>query len=461
MIAVVLTTLVLYTVYNIVDETGHKKGRSRVEALGEIETPAKKILNGYLGVFFRFKYLGNINWLILPLLIWFLVTVKKRERWQTALLFVWLVTTIFISVKGYANPRYQLTLFPLTSGMVLLLLWQFLEGKKRVIKILCLSLVGIISLFNIIHYVDDYNKYWKLRVSRQDSYFPSQLVEYLNTSEDINDQSKVFTINQPFFFYYTGKKGIDYLSPFKRGIWLEASKTRGNMNAVYRLLKKKYMGRYILLKSSQERYFRWKTLAEFLHCQCKLVMEDHGRRLYRVRDIPLEQELRLPQYEEIPVWKPGGTTLKEISPHLIRFSRRGIFKFNPTASKGRKRIVVRNRKAKKGERRISFGYEFISRSIDREIPEGKYVHLIVKAAASTRLVRNKNYIMISDYTAADKKWEAEKTYFEAPFVRTYIVSKRVRPGTSRLLTAFRFEPESPDDRLLIEDVRIFVSEKPL
>ena len=76
-------------------------------------------------------------------------------------------------------------------------------------------------------------------------------------------------------------------------------------------------------------------------------------------------------------------------------------------------------------------------------------------------MRNKNYIMVSDYIAADKKWETEKTYFESPFVRTYIVSKRVRSGSSRLILAFRFEPPSPDDRLQIEDVRIFVSEKEL
>jgi hypothetical protein len=191
-------------------------------------------------------------------------------------------------------------------------------------------------------------------------------------------------------------------------------------------------------------------------------MEDHGRRLYRVRDKSLYRELNLPDYKKIHVWKQNGTTTEEISPPLIRISRRGIFKFDAKGSKGRKKIIVRSSKAKNGERRINFGYEFKRRSIELKIPEESYIHFIAKVAISSRLVEsNKNYIMISDYNGTNKTWEQEKTYFRTPLTRTYVVSKKVRPGSTRLLMVFRFEPLSPEDWIRIEDVKIAVSEKPL
>lgn len=459
--AVLITGLVLHLVYGIIDKTDISESRSKLEELGEIETPAKKWLNGYLGIFFRFKALGNINWLIFPLLVWFLVTTKKRERWQMALLFVWLVTVVFISVKGYSNPRYQLTLFPFTSALVLLLLWQFLEGKQKTAKIICLSLAGVMGVFNVIHYIGQYGRHWELRVGRTDSYFPSRIVEYINTAEDINDESKVFVINQPLFYYYTDKKGVDYMSPYAMGIWLELKQQRGNLRKAHRLLRKKHECRYILLKSIQDRYFRRMTINELLNCDCRLVMEDSGRRLYRVRDETLYREITLPGYKSIPVWTPKGTTIKEISPPLFRISRRGIFKFDVEVSKRRNRIVVRSSRAKDGERRINFGYEFKRRSLHRKIPEGKYIHFIVRAGISNRLLGNKNYIMIADYKKSDKTWEQEKTYFRTPHMRSYLVSKKIRPGSTRAIMVFRFEPLSREDRVTIEDVKIVVSDGPL
>lgn len=96
-----------------------------------------------------------------------------------------------------------------------------------------------------------------------------------------------------------------------------------------------------------------------------------------------------------------------------------------------------------------------------QIPGGKYIHFIVRASISDRLVGNKNYIMIADYNSADKTWEQEKTYFRTPHMRSYLVSKKIRPGSTRAIMVFRFEPISPEDRLKIEDVRIVVSDKPL
>jgi hypothetical protein len=454
-------TLVLFLVYNTVDKENPRARGTRTEILGEIETPAKKVLNGYLGSFFRFKYLGNINWLIIPLLIWFFTSSRKKERWHYALLFAWGVTTIFISIKGCTNPRYQLTLFPLTSIITILLLWQFLIDKKKYVKIFGISVFTAVVIFNIFHYRTEYQKFWELRVTRQKNYFPSKVIDYINSTGDINDQSRVFVINQPIYYYYTTKKGLDYLDPNSMGIWLELNKPSGSRERAYHLLKRRHHGNYVLLKTIHLRHSRRLALNEFLHCECKLVLENNGWLLYRLRDFRLEKELTLPQYEKINVWNRRGASVQKLSPPLTRFSSRGTFAFEITKKKNGKALVVHNTAPDQQRRLLSFGYEFKPKSIDMKIPENRYISFIVDVSASPRLVNNKNYFMISDHNQIDDTRESVKTSLESPHSRTYIVSKKVRPGATRLILAFRFEPPSGREILTVENVRVVVSDNPL
>jgi hypothetical protein len=473
--AMLIAVLVLHLVYQTIDQRVREEIETKEEYVGDIETKGKKWLNGHLGLFFRFKYLGNINWLIIPLLIWFFVTKarKKLERWQMALGFVWLFTVLLVAVKGYANPRYQLTLFPITSVMVLYLLWKFLEDKKKYTRFFCFSFVAVMCIFNILHYVDNYKSTWNLRVALSNPYFPQDLVNYLDTSKDINDESRVFVINQPIFYYHTQKMGVDYLSPQAVFAWIEFRKKVGSRGKAFWLLKKAYKVNYILLKSIHKRFYRSIMLEEFLHCECKLVKEDNGWLLYKLRDKFLEQELQSPAHKQIKVWygdqlKPPGTIkdVNEISPSLFRLSRRGIYKFNVREGKGRSKgenhIAVHLSRHKKNQKpRIQFGYEFNCRGLDEKIPEGKYVNFVVRTAISPNLLNIHNCIIAVDYRESDKTWEQEKTVFTYHRWRTYIVSKKVRPGTTRLILMFRFTPQSKKDRLRIEDAKIVISEKPL
>jgi hypothetical protein len=476
--AVLITVLVLHLVYPVIDKRAPKKIDSRVEYVGDIETQGKKWLNGHLGLFFRFKYLGNINWLIIPLLAWFLVTNLREkqkqdqwQRWQRALVFVWFFTVLLIAVKGYANPRYQLTLFPFTSAMVLFLLWKFLDGKQKYLKIVCFSFAAALCAFNIYHYFDDYRSTWNLRAALSDPRFPYKLMDYLDTGKDIHDKSRVFVINQPIFYYHTQKTGVDYLSPQAVQVWIEFRKKEGRRERAFRLLKRLNNVNYILLKAIHQRFYRPIMLEEFLHCECKLVMEDNGWLLYKLRANPLEQEIKSPAYRQIKVWhgeelksgKPVENTL-EISPQLFRLSRRGIYKFEVWGqkSKGPKGIVVYNTRSKKGVKpRIQFGYEFRRCGLDVDIPEGNYVSFIVRTSISPNLLNINNCIIAADYVDSDKTWEREKTVFTSHRWRTYIVSKKVRPGTTRLILTFRFSPETKKDRLWIKDAKIVISKKPL
>ncbi|UCH96084.1 MAG: hypothetical protein JSV88_04320, partial [Candidatus Aminicenantes bacterium] len=233
---------------------------------------------------------------------------------------------------------------------------------------------------------------------------------------------------------------------------------------LYRLLRRRLRVKYILLGSMHKRFHRSTMLGEFLHCECKLVLEDQGRLLYRLRDIPLEERIKsLSSQEEIKVWNGTQPTIQTISPPLLRFSRRGIFKFEVSKGKGKNIIIVRNTRAKKRvKKRIQLGYEFLRNGLNIEANqyEGKYVTFIVRTAISPNLLNRDNFIAIVDYNQ-DGSLELEKTFFTSQHWRTYMAFKKVKPGNSRLLLMFRFSPQSSADRLRIKDVKIVVSEEPL
>lgn len=474
--AVFISVLVLLLVYSIIDKKHPREIRTKEEYLGDIETPGKKWLNGYFGVFFRFKQLGNINWLIIPLLIWFLLTkkIKKKERWHWALLFVWGLTVVVIGIKGYYNFRYQLTLFPITSAMVLFLSWKFLEDKSKPVKILVFSFITLACLFNIYHYSDLYKTYWDLRVSVKNPHFPYQLMDYLKSKEEPDKRSKVLTLNQPIYYYHVPKKGIDYVSPYAIKVWVEFKKRTGTVNnrsQLYRLLRRRFGVKYILLSFVHRRFQRSTMLEEFLHCECKLEVKDQSWLLYRLRDKPLEKTIKSPAYKLLNLWKDGDPkaaaasklSFQKITPFLLRFSNQGVFKFDVGENKGEKTIIVRNTRAKKNvKKRIHFGYEFNQKGlkIGTHEYEGKYVTLIVRAAISPSLLNRDNYIAVVDYNQ-DGSHKAEKTYFTSYHWRTYIVSKQIKPGNSRLLLMFRFCPQTSQDRFRIKDAKVVVSEEPL
>ena len=474
--AVLIAILVLLAVYTIIDKRYPEEIQTKEEYLGDIEVPAKKLLNGHLGVFARFKQLGNINWLIIPLSIWFLTTKKiKKERWHWALLFVWGITVVFIGIKGYYNSRYQLTLFPFTSAVVLYLSWKFLEDKDKLIKILGFSFISLACLFNIYHYYDLYKTYWDLRVSVKNPHFPYQLMDYLKSPAVPGKSSRVLTINQPIYYYHVDQKGVDYLNPSAINVWVEFKKKKGTVATrqdLYQMLSKRYGVKYVLLNTAHLRFERSTMLGEFLHCEGKLVVEDQGWLLYQLRDKPLEKTIESPAYKQFKVWNNSETknaaastlSIEKITPFLQRFSREGVFKYEVGGGdREKKTLIVFNVRAKKNaKKRLHFGYDLNQKGIDIGVPryEGKYVTIIVRAAISPSLLNRDNYIAVIDYNK-DGSHKSEKTYFTSHHWRTYMVSKRVEPGNSRVLLMFRFCPQTGQDRLMIKDVKVIVSEDPL
>lgn len=471
LISVLVSLLILFAVYAVIDKDADNQTapEKAAEKFKEIETPGKKWLNGFFGIFFRFKYLGNINWMIIPLIIYFFFTVKKPRRWQMALVFAWLLTALFIVIKGYSNFRYQFTLFPFTATVILLLLWEILKDKKTYLKVFCFSFIGFLCAYNIYHYFERYDFFWGMKVNVEKSRFPYQVLDYLNRDNVLRESSKkVFVMDQPLFFYYTNQKGIDMQAPEAQWVIGHLTRKSGSREAIFKEFKKILHVEYILVGNSHLKLYHSLMLPEFLDCECRLILKDNGILLYRLREKPLVRELQSPRFEKYRLWPPPEKKLNSPSYGLDTFVEAGKFVFAYTREREGGRdfnsLTLRGLKAdEKGEHKINFGYELGRGQLKMDISRarGRYLHFIARTAISPALLNSNNFIFISEYNDRDKTWPATRTYFLSPEGRTYIVSRQIQKDSTRVILGFRFSPQSPEDLLLIQDAGLYISDEPL
>lgn len=462
--ALLFIAAVLLAVYPVLDAPG-----------GAIMTPGgyysetgatgKAWLNGFLGVFFKFKYLGNIHWLLIPLAIWFFSVPARRERHYLAPAFVLAGLFLLIAIKGYFSTRYQLTLFPASAFLTLVLLWRFLQGKPRFLKPLAIAAIILISGFNIHHYRELYTLYWKTAVSRETPHFPHRLIAWLNhPSRDFLDTThRLLVMNRPIFYYYTRRKGIDYK---RHDSWqamrLFSEKSGGQSKRIYDILRHQLAVGFLLLKDSERQLLNKGQLEEFLNSQCVLEIRDNGWLLYKLRDRSLEETFKDPQFRKLNVWNPLRRRPTVISPSLTAWLTRGVFNFQAHSEREERPPVERRfidvsnvSPDAKGERIINFGYEFTRNGLEHPIPAGQYVHFLVHAALPPELLKSPSQIFISDYDG--KTWESTVIRFTSPGTRAYLVSRKIRANSQRVLAGFRFAPQSPSQLLSFRDPEIYVS----
>lgn len=175
-------------------------------------------------------------------------------------------------------------------------------------------------------------------------------------------------------------------------------------------------------------------------------------------DMPVQSLVNLINHPRLR--SPGDNLVKV--PRLRPFGRKG--KYSIDVVKGPSGPVVQAQVTEpdtKGNRWMTFGYEFKPVEPGCEIPAGQYVHFIIhaRAAWSQGLPSKKNYIAVRDL---EEKWKSsKKLYFTSPQYRTYYISKIVRAKARRVLLLIRIEPDHPDDAILIANVMVFTSKKKL
>jgi len=241
-------------------------------------------LNGYLGIFFRFKYVGTLTWAAIPLFIHFLANIRGRRKWELGLCFVVIASCVVIGVRGYANYRYQGTVYPMLLSLVILYGWEIVRkikpfSRKIVIVIMCMLICG-----NYYHFRRKFVSNIFGNLLGESPKFPSRIVEYIENIQDLACDEVILECNQPLLYYHTSKKGLNYfdrrmIKLYKKydDVWKAADVMYNSLNV-----------RYIFTKNRIEERLkgrRWEILNRISSECCYLVIVDHGYKLYKMKNV--------------------------------------------------------------------------------------------------------------------------------------------------------------------------------
>lgn len=226
--------------------------------LRRIETPYKAWLNGYLGFFFNVKFVGLVNWMVIPLgILYFRKKSRSLDPPLKATLLALSLTVLLICIKGFFNARYQLTLYPISTMMLLFLLVEFIRDYFREYLTKIILFTGFLLLLNNIMYftllkektlvkssepgqkgflsrikktVYDYRAYSDTAHKQHqnentiakalcffnylDSCESNRKMPYvvLEVIKKLNPAKKILVNNYPMVYYYTNHKGVYYWS---------------------------------------------------------------------------------------------------------------------------------------------------------------------------------------------------------------------------------------------------------
>ncbi|MCP4215741.1 MAG: hypothetical protein GY765_13895 [bacterium] len=214
-----------------------------------------------------------------------------------------------------------------------------------------------------------------------------------------------------------------------------------------------------------------------------------SREPFALTDQYLDKVFRSPAYREYPVWQKNTSEIAKVSPSLITMNKKGAvslqFLEQPVSADREitRRVIpagtaavspgstitgenagfflvarVDGQPPKKGWK-INFGYEINKKGLSIPMPEGKYIHFIVKVNMSPSVANSGSFAFISDFK--NKVWKSEKALLQSPLRRTLVVSKKIRTGSRRLLFGLRFMPKTVKDKIVIEYMRVAVSDSPL
>jgi len=245
-------------------------------------------LKRYLGIFFDFGDFGSLNWLAIPLFVYFFITLKKRKRWEIALAFVFTLSFILFSIKAQDYTRYLFTLYPFTLAAIFLYGWEFIKKKNHLFQIGIVLICTLFVFFNYYHSREAYKFLWEYKVSDVSDYFPHDLIKYINNAEDfIPDSTTLVLSHRHLFFYHTDRRGIDFRDPK-----LEFFNRQGNKEAALDVLKNQLKVKYIFLIWDFKTNFGMSSiLSDIITNDCDLVYQDkNGYFLYRVRERKIDKE---------------------------------------------------------------------------------------------------------------------------------------------------------------------------
>ena len=257
-----------------------------------IDTSSKMWLNGYFGVFFNFKYLGNINWLLLLFLPYLIKTYQNRPDWQKAIQIFILFSFAIISIYGFFNERYQLTLFPLVLAVLLYMIFERFSKDKNLLILILIGLSLLVSTNFVKYFISDFMAKHEAKISKMidlknqninvAGLKRESIIDEINKL-NITKSNQVLVNNLPFYYYYTDLPGV-YYSSIEDCYYTEAGKSKlasfNSKEAITKVLVDTLHCSYIL--SSLDMNLYNEAFSNYLETNCDKIIEVDKVILYKV-----------------------------------------------------------------------------------------------------------------------------------------------------------------------------------
>lgn len=420
--------------------------------LREIDTFPKEWLNGYMGTFFRFKYFGNLVFLAIPMVLLFFLVVRKPERWHWALVFVVVTLAILVGVKGYQNHRYQLTMVPFLLAILMMTGWRLTRDRSRLFKFSVAVLAAGLCVFNIYNYFPRFEFFWNYKLSATEDRYPHRIMGILEEHQTQNPDERVLVCKQPLYFYRLDSGAVNYRDPRVGMI----NRPSGDRNELWDLLRRQLNIKYIFYDYRVMALLKDRMFGELINVEGS-VLQDKRYRLCRLRDRPFLEEAENRALRRLNLWNHQAIPATEASPRLAVLETAGEFDLQYHRFNDKNILTVKNvTPGSDGRREIRLGYRLAGEDLKKALPEDKdlYLYLLVEARVSNSLVNRNNEVFIRD---SDGQWDKTQYYFTSPKWRAYLVSKRLRPGITRLEAGFGLKVRSTEETLDVRDVRVYIT----
>lgn len=367
--------------------------------------------NGYLGVFFRFEMFGFLTWLTIPFGVYFVITIKKREKWEKALFLSLFISTVFICVMGYKNFRYQLSIIPLYIFFIFFILSGIARVNKKIFISLSSGIIVLIFISLLFHkgkYVYCYN----LGVGNpvNGSSFPYKVIEYIEKNIDHN--SIIKENNVPLLYYHTDKK----------------SKGIGKVNNKYLLVRGPILDRY------------------------ELAVEDQNYRLYKINNLYNRKKILTSIKGKSPDFEAdfskcdlslGGA----LCPKVLGQRNSFIFSF----VKNNLKISWKNEKTGI-DPILLLGYDNIQELVKMDLKNGGRIFLEIEVNSGSREDKSIS-VFIQDKVGY---WSRKEQAFVKRLGRKIFVTKKIRPQTEHINLGLIWKPTFEDDFIEIMSFKIYI-----
>lgn len=168
----------------------------------------KYLFGGYLGQFFRFDMVGLFNWLIIPCVFLLLKGRKRFTRLEWCFVFIYVISLLAISLKGYRNFRYHMTLIPISSFIIFYILDKYNLFKKYTGILLVLLVTSIL-----------YCVYWQISIRgirefldglstgyiKGEEYHMRNITNFVDRLLTESKNNETLISNGYYFVFYYGK----------------------------------------------------------------------------------------------------------------------------------------------------------------------------------------------------------------------------------------------------------------